>query len=279
VSELIAEKEGTPGLEGTGAVGDVIHLGSDLFGDGTGWETLVDGGLVGIDILANMENPLNGLISAGVGWLLEHVPGISDIWDKLTGDPGAIEQIAATWENIARSLEESGNAYTSASSQIESWSGPAKESYTQVANAYATALAGTSTEAEALSVVVKLVGGLVAGAKDVIYTIISDFVEFTVLPAILSALATSWCTFGGSVAAAITYIEIQADIAAGQITLKITHTTEQITVISERTATVVGKLAKLEHALSELAKEVDQSRNIAKELLIAAAHGETEQAR
>lgn len=279
MSELIAEQEGKPALEGTGAVGDVIHLGNDLFGDGTGWEALVDGGLVGIDILANMENPLNGLISAGVGWLLEHIPGITDIWDKLTGDPGAIEQIAATWENIAHSLEESAKSYTSTSNEIETWSGPAKESYTQVANAYATTIGGTSTEAEALAVVVKLVGGLVAATKDVIYTIISDFIEFTVLPAILGALATSWCTFGGSVAAAITYIEIQADVAAGQITLKITHTTEQIVVISERTAKVVGKLAKMEHALSELAEELAKNRNVGKELLLAVAHGETEQAR
>jgi len=279
VGELIAEEEAKPALEGTGAVGDVLHLGNDLFGDGTGWETLVDGGLVGIDILANMENPLGGLISAGVGWLLEHVPGISDIWDKLTGDPAAIEQIAATWENIAHSLEESCKEYTSTSSQIETWSGPAKESYTQVANAYASALGGTSTEAEALSVVVKLIGGLVAATKDLIYTIISDFVEFTVLPAILGALATSWCTFGGSVAAAITYIEIQADVAAGQITIKITHTTEQIVVISERTATVIGKLAKLEHALTELGEEVAKNKNLAKEALLAVAHGETEKAR
>jgi hypothetical protein len=279
MAELVAEHEAKPGLEGSGAVGDVVHLGNDLFGDGTGWETMVDGALCGVDILLYCENPLGGLIAAGVGWLLEHMPGISEVWDKLTGDPGAIEQIAATWDNISRALNSDQSAYTSASSQIEQWTGPAAQSYAQVANAYATALAGASTEAEALAVVVRLVGGLVATTKDLIYTLISEFIEFTVLPAILGAIATSWCTFGGSIAVAITYIEIQADITAGQITVKITHATEEIVVISERTARVVGKLAKMEHALSELAKELEKNKSLVKETLEAATHGEVEQAR
>lgn len=279
MGELIAKNEGTQGLAGTGVVADVIHLGQDLGTDNSGWETLVDGALCGIDILTNCENPLGGLISAGVGWLLEHVPGISDVWDKLTGDAASIEQIAATWDNIARSLNTSRTSYVSAANQIEKWSGPASESYRQVSEAYASSLGGTSAEAEGLSIVVSLIGGLVAGLKDIVYTLIANFIEFTVLPAILGAIATSWCTFGGSIGVAITYIEIQADISAGEITLKITETTEQIVVISERTAKVVGKLGHMEHALSELGDEVAKNRNWLKEAGLAGAHGGVEQSK
>jgi methyl-accepting chemotaxis protein len=280
VAELIAEKESKPGTEGSGAAGDIYNLGADLVSDSQGWDTLLDEAMVGIDILMNCENPLGGLISAGVGWLLEHIPGISDIWDKLTGDPQAIEQIANTWDNISRSLGESQTSYLTASNQIEKWSGPASDSYRQVANAYASSLSGASMEAEALAVVVRLVGGLAATVKDAIYKIISDFVEFTVLPAILGAIATSWCTFGGSIGVAITYIEIQADITAGQVTVKITETTEEITVISERTAKVLAKLAKMKTALKDLSEELEKNKTLAskaKELAEAAARSETEQ--
>jgi methyl-accepting chemotaxis protein len=279
VAELVAENEGTSPTEGAGAVGDIYRLGTDLVTDANGWETMLDEAMVGIDILANCENPLGGLIAAGVGWLLEHIPGISDIWDELTGDPAAIEQIANTWDNISRALGEDQTAYLTASNQIEKWSGPAADSYRQVATAYASALSGASMEAEALAVVVRLVGGLVATLKDIVYSLISEFVEFTVLPAILGAIATSWCTFGGSIGVAITYIEIQADVTATQITVKVTHTTEEITLVSERTAKVLAKLAKMKTALKELSEELEKNKSIAREVLLASARSNTEQGR
>ena len=119
MGELIAEKEAKPGLEGSGSVGDVLHLGQDLYTDALSWNSAFDAGMVGIDILTWCENPLGGLISAGVGWLLEHLPLISDVWDKLTGDATAIEQVSATWENIARALDSAKQSYESASSEIE----------------------------------------------------------------------------------------------------------------------------------------------------------------
>jgi hypothetical protein len=276
MSELIAENEGKSATDGSGVAADVVHLSQDLTGDASGWETSVDSVLCGLDILFNCANPLGGLISAGVGWLIEHIPGISDVWDKLMGDAAGIEQIANTWDNIARSVNSSKLSYDTASTQIESWSGPAAESYRSCAQAYSAALAGASTEAEALAVVVRLIGGIAAGCKDTIYTLISEFIEFTVLPAILAALATSWCTFGGSIAAAITYIEIQADITAGQITVQITRTTEEIVVLSERAARIVTKLEDLGRSLAALHQAVEEGGGLAKELLKGITHGEVE---
>lgn len=272
---LIAENEGTSTWEGSGAAGDLFHLGQDVLSDALSWNTAFDAGLVGIDVLSSMENPLGALLASGVGWLLEHIPGISEVWDKLTGSAAAIEQIAGTWDNIAKSLSSSQSSYVTSSAQIEQWSGPAATSYRQVADGYASALAGASAEAEALAIVVRGVGALVATLKDIVYTLIADFIEFTVLPAILSALATAWCTFGASVAAAITYIEIQADVAAGQITLQITRTTEEIVVISERAAKAIGKLGELESALKKLAEDV----NVGKDSAYLLVHDLTDQAK
>jgi methyl-accepting chemotaxis protein len=264
MTELIAEDERKTGGEGGGTATDLFNLFSDLSGDADGWETGMDTALVAIDVLSNAANPLGGLISAGVGWLLEHIPGISDIWDKLMGDASAIEQIAKTWENISKSLGETGKSFGEASKEIESWEGKAKQSYTNVAKAFEASVSGAAIESEALAIVVRLIGGICAGLKDVIYTLIAEFIEFTVLPAILSALATSWCTFGGSIAAAITYIEIQADITAEQITVKITRVTEEITILGERATKIVAKLDKMISKLKELKETLEEGTTVAK---------------
>lgn len=281
-NELVAENEGTSSTLGSSLATDVANLGRDLVTDNAGWTTVIDTALTEIDILTSAANPLGALIANGVGWLLEHIPGISDVWDKLMGDAGRIEQMSATWENIARSLDTSRSGYDAASGEIEQWTGPAAESYRRVAQAYSSALGGASAEAEGLAVVVQILGGLVATCKDVVYTLIADFVEFTVLPAILGAIATSWCTFGGSIAVAITYIEVQADIAAGQITIKITKTTEEITVLTTRVTKTGERLLSMKSALHELEESLERNgklRAFLKDTAGAAAHGETESQR
>ncbi len=276
MGELIAETEPTSGTEGSGTVGDIIHLGQDLTSDAVSWNTAFDAAMVGIDYLTWAENPLGGLIAAGVGWLLEHLPLLSDVWDKLTGDAAKIEQVSATWENIAKALDAAKESYASASSEIEQWSGDAADSYRKCAEAYEAALGGTATECEAFAYVVMGVGGLVATTKDLVYTIIAEFIEFTVIPAILSALATSWFTFGSSIGVAIAYIEVQADIAGVQVTKQIAVGSEEVVVVSERTVRGVTKLLTMEDALRDLGKELEENKSWAKEALKALAHAGAE---
>lgn len=275
MAELIAEEE-HHWETGSGSVGDLFHLGQDLTTDAISWNTAFDGVMVGIDVLTWAANPLGGLIAAGVGWLLEHLPFISDVWDKLTGDAEKIEQVSATWENIAKALDSAKETYADASSQIERWSGDAAESYRRCAEAFESSVGGTAAQAEAFAFVVKGVGGLVATTKDLIYTIIAEFIEFTVLPSILGAIATSWCTFGGSIGVAITYIEIQADICGVQISGKIAIASEEVVVVSERTAKGVAKLLATKEGLKTLQEGLEASKSWTREVLEALAHAGAE---
>lgn len=275
---LIAETEKTSALQGSSIATDTVNLAKDLVSDNKGWETLVDEGLAALDILSSAENPFGSLIANGVGWLLEHIPGLDDVWRKLMGDAAKIEQISSTWENIGKSLGTSQSTYDTASSEIESWTGPASDSYRKVAQAYSSSLGGADAECQGLAVVVQMVGGLVAACKDTVYTIIANFIEFTVIPAILGAIATSWCTFGGSIPVAITFIEIQADIAAGQVTLKITSTTAKVTLVTERTAKVISTVEKMKAALKALHSEIEEGSKVV-EFGMGAAHGGLESQR
>lgn len=269
--------DASSGLDGAGAAGDLVHLGQDLTSDALSWNTAFDAAEIGFDYLSYAGNPFGALISAGVGWLLEHLPYISDAWDKLTGDAGKIEQTAATWENIAQALAASQQAFGSASAQVEQWSGAAADSYRTCAEGYASMLDGTGTQAEAFALAVRGVGGLVATVKDVVYMIISDFIEFTVIPAILGAIATSWCTFGGSIGVAIAYIEVQADIAGVQITGRIAVGTQEVLVVSERTAKAVAKLLAAEDAVRAFGRRLEDSTKFGTEVLKVLGHDTTDQ--
>ena len=239
---LVAESEGPSPVSGISVSDDLYHACEDVFSEGNVLNGLFDLGALAIDSWMTFEDPFGSLIAYGVGWLMEHIPGLSDFWNKLSGDPEEIGAAASTWQNIANSLRSSAGEYQTISGQIESWQGDARESYTKVANAYYNSLEATAGGCDGLGLVTNLVGGIVTLLRELVYTIIKDFIEFTVIPAVLSALATSWCTFGGSLAAAITYIEIQADFAAEQVTVKVTETTTKIYTVSEKSAAFIEKL-------------------------------------
>jgi hypothetical protein len=259
---LVAESEGPSPVAGISLSDDVYHACEDVFTESNGLNALFDLGAAAVDGWMLVEDPFGSLIAYGVGWLMEHIPGLSDWWNKLSGDPEEIGAVATTWQNIGNAMSQTGQQLAGIDTEVENWQGRAKDSFAKVALAFETSISSTAQGCAGLGLVTNLVGGIVTALREIVYTIIKDFIEFTVIPAVLSALATSWCTFGGSLAAATVYIEIQADFAAEQITWKVTETTEKIYTVSERSAKVIESLLKasekikgLEHGLEEFGKE------------------------
>jgi hypothetical protein len=249
---LVAESEGASPLAGVSISDDVYHACEDVFTEGNALNGLFDLGALAVDSWMMFEDPFGSLIAYGVGWLMEHIPGLSDVWNKLSGDPEEISAVASTWQNIANSLNTTSQGFGSIAGEIEDWQGGARDSFTKVANAYAASIGATGEGCAGLGLVTNLIGGIVTSLREIVYTIIKDFIEFTVIPAVLSAIATSWCTFGGSLAAAITYIEIQADFAAEQVTVKVTETTTKVYQVSETSAKFIDKLVTMAEKIEKM---------------------------
>lgn len=71
-------------------------------------ESWLDAALAGVsgvlDAVATVSDPLGSLFAAGLGWIMEHLEPLKGWLDDLTGDPGAVEGFAGTWDNIARQM-------------------------------------------------------------------------------------------------------------------------------------------------------------------------------
>ncbi|WP_146032402.1 hypothetical protein [Actinomyces qiguomingii] len=78
-------------------LGEAIGNGSWLFG------SLAGVGLAG-DVVFTVFNPIAAAVSAGLGWLIEHIHPLDEMLEKVTGDADAVMAGAQTWRNIAEEL-------------------------------------------------------------------------------------------------------------------------------------------------------------------------------
>ena len=57
-----------------------------------------------LDTAAAVMDPLGEALSAGVGWIIEHLGSLNEWLNELTGDSDAVAAAASTWTNIATKL-------------------------------------------------------------------------------------------------------------------------------------------------------------------------------
>ena len=56
------------------------------------------------DTAAAVMDPLGEALSAGIGWIIEHLSPLKDWLNELAGDSDAVAAAASTWTNIATKL-------------------------------------------------------------------------------------------------------------------------------------------------------------------------------
>ncbi|VTX93689.1 Uncharacterised protein [Actinomyces naeslundii] len=103
-NELVAEvKESETVWSGSRLIEDGFDL-KEAF-ESKSW---VAGGLgtvaTALDTAAAVMDPLGEALSAGVGWIIEHLGSLNEWLNELTGDSDAVAAAASTWTNIATKL-------------------------------------------------------------------------------------------------------------------------------------------------------------------------------
>ena len=261
---LIPEKEPTDWTSGTGLLSDLATLYKDGSQGANGLDWTLDGVSTGIDGFVAFVNPLGSAVAAGVGWLLEHVPIIDDAWNELSGDPEAIQRAAITWANIATRLGESSTDFGQDAKQIESWKGAAAESFRQTAFDYETILAGLADDTQTLSICITGMGCIVAALREIVYWLISDWLTEDVIPEALASLASSWFTFGASLAAFLAWLIITTSATAieigdkvGLCATKLAEVYVKIGELVERAAKATAAAKEAESALTAAAEKLD----------------------
>ncbi len=241
----------TSGVVGTGSI-DKDATGTGLFSDAANairdgadgnWGGLaVDAVAGGLDYLSFVEDPLQGLLSAGIGWLIDHISFLSEPLDYLAGNADLVTEKAQTWKNISQALQRSSQDYTaSAQALTAQYTGPASSAYAASAKNFADLVATTGKHADNAATAMTVAGAIVGTTRGIVRDLISQFVAQAVEKWIITA-ATSWLDFGASI-----------PIFIGDEVYEASNTAER----------VAGKLTQLAKELKELE---DAARNGAKGL-------------
>ncbi|MEU5265835.1 hypothetical protein [Amycolatopsis sp. NPDC021455] len=274
---LVATAEPSSGFwsgMGDGSKGELDNLnaqtgGAGIFNDAAAtltdarngdWGNLaMDVGTDALDLLGAAMDPLGTLASAGVGWLIEHISFLKDGLDKLAGKPEAITAKAVTWTNIAKQLTETAESYEQKAEKVkESFSDcGSAEAYQRTAASYVDVLRGAASHAEGASTAMNVGAALVGTERGLIRDMISSFVGELIVKA-LAALAASWCTFGGTIAAFIADTVIEGGVLAEKISTRIAKIVEKLESLAKGAGKSKAALEGAANALKKAGKGADR---------------------
>jgi hypothetical protein len=229
---------------GAGIVGDI---GATVQGIQDGNWAGAGFGAVGtaMSALSLVADPLAGFLSAGIGWLIEHVSFLREPLDKLCGDPGAIQAESNTWKNIKTEMDAIRAEYEQAvGREVSSWQDPVGDAYRAHADGLKTELAGYAQAADGASTAVMIGGVLVGIERGLIRELITTFVAKMVERAII-ALAASFFTFGGAAAVFIADAVAEGSILAGKIASKVANLLQKLADLATKVKNLGGLVGKL----------------------------------
>lgn len=198
---LVVEPEnedavGWDSAEGGGVFSSVADLNNALAG-GDPAQIGYSGLGAGLDALDAVVNPFDALVTAGLGFLVEHVAILHEPLDALAGDPTQILAQARTWRNVAGELHAVADGYRGATDGIAGWDGATSDAYRDAATTFTDQLHRAGDDADRLSALVIDTGAMVGAVRALVRDLIVDFVWKLVKWALV-ALAS-----GGTAVAAI----------------------------------------------------------------------------
>ncbi|RJQ92034.1 PPE domain-containing protein [Amycolatopsis panacis] len=212
----------------------------------------------GLDLLGAAMDPLGTLAAAGVGWLIEHISFLKEGLDKLAGSPEAVTAKATTWANIAKQLDESAGRYQQAAAQVRpDFQGRGGSAYQVTAAGYVATLKGASVQAKGTSTGMQIAAALVGTERGIVRDMISSFVGELIVKG-LAALAASWCTFGGTIAAFIADTVVEGGILAEKISGRIAKVVEQLDKLAQKAGKAKGAIEDASNALKKIGKGADK---------------------
>lgn len=259
---LIAQKEDDKKrLAGAG----IFDTAEDLvmpFADGKTIDPValgIDGAALALDVAGFLTDPLGTLASSVVGWIIENVGFIREPFDKLAGDPPAIEAIGTTWENIAKRLSEEATGYESQAKALADWTGFAADAYRTRCSILVAQLRGSSAAASSAANKIKVAGAIVAATRALIRDLLADLAGTLLMwgiPAAASAIPTAGASIAAFITRAVTKaVEIGTKIA--RFVAKLFKALDKLGSLAKKAAAAMRKQAD---DLAALSRQMPNSR-------------------
>lgn len=137
-------------------------------------EGLVNIGGAGIDALGFLSDPFGTLLSSAFAWFIEHVEPLKSMLDSLAGNPGVINQNAATWGNVGDHLEKAAEEMSRVvDADTSAWRGAAVDAYAAVAKVEATGVKAAGIAAQGVGAALTGAGIAVATVRTIVRDLIA----------------------------------------------------------------------------------------------------------
>ncbi|EME64744.1 hypothetical protein [Amycolatopsis decaplanina] len=200
-----------------------------------------------IEILGMVVDPIGSLLTAGIGWLIEHIVIFRWPLDFLLGDPKGIEAAKTAIYNEGKAVKEWSEDHAAATKKfMEKWDGEA-------ADKFRADMEGVAAQIDALAEYINFAGkqmGIAGAMIGAVRGIVRDIIAMTlagILKAAIVAVALAPVTFGGSIIAAITSIMTTVGVAIAKIAKQIADTAKKL-------AEMIKILAKTRGAADDVVK-------------------------
>lgn len=191
-----------------------------------------------LDTVAFALDPLAKLISAGLGWLIEHVKFLRWPLDQIAGDPDKIKELADSLHTIGENLRNAATDFdTALKTDITQWQGQAADQFTSTMNGHKTHIDDSGHSVDTVGYVVETTMALIAAVRalfrDIITTVLGD-----IIATMLIALAAAAFTFGASIAVGVTKCVVEGTVQAASMAAKLAKVGE----LAGRTAARIKQL-------------------------------------
>lgn len=245
----------TTATSGAGIVdtysGLVDSITSDAESEG---EKVVDVALsatgVVIDTIGMAVDPFGYIVSAGVGWLLEHVSFLREPLDALLGNPDEINANVDALKSAAAEMKTIAQEHREDLKTVAEWQGEAADKYHGSLSQLAEELESMGMTLDGTAAVVGISGMLVTTLRGIVFDIISSLITELVRYALIAAASAAF-TFGGSIAAFVGVAGARAAATAARISGKIA---KLIAGLGRQ----AGRLSKLGQSMQQLAEGLDR---------------------
>jgi hypothetical protein len=221
------------------------------------WKDIVTAGSAGelaaaatnaeLATLGAVMNPLDALVGAGIGWLIEHVWFLHEPLDVLAGDPVQVTAHARTWENVSKAVVALAADYRADVDRLTGWDGAAATAYRHAATDYVADLRQGARGAFDVSGQVLGAGATIGAVRALIRDVIADLVAELVTWG-LRALALSVPSAGASLAAFTGWAVTRATVVAARVADRIAQLLDELTAAAARLARTVDDMVRIARA-------------------------------
>ncbi|WP_026424806.1 WXG100 family type VII secretion target [Actinokineospora inagensis] len=209
--------------------------------------------------LALAASPGQSLIDNGLGWLISVVisPLVNLVLEPAIGDPEQMRATGKGWDKVAEWLNGVADREDArAQATADAWQGEAGDAFRADMAEFAEGARALSGDISGLTDTLELAATIFDTFVQVVVDIIQDFVIGLIVEW-LAALAASWITFGGSVAA-------ETGLTASQVAVTGTRLGQKVAELAHRLKPLITRLEKLLESIrgTKLAKTLKSAKDM-----------------